>query len=253
MLTNEQIQAQYDLLVSNLKAGIQSPELRDRTLAFVATHKPSLLLAPASSAHSKHHAFPGGLLQHINENISQGSIFLQQILNFAGLVGSQAMEDLVMVALLHDLHKIGDPYGRAYYELNMIKASRKQGDTSMKQSTAKPYAVNGCAFKVGNVPEALSYSSHLKAVAVFLDRNVDKVPQGELSLYLINAIDPALYAALNAEVIFSIRYHDGAYQSGAKFELAGKETPVMLAHHFADMVSSRKPKWLNAATEVSED
>jgi hypothetical protein len=86
-----------------------------------------------------------------------------------------------------------------------------------------------------------------------IDRNLDKLPQGELSLMFVHAVQPSLYALLNDSVKFAVRYHDGAYQSGAKFELAGKETPVMLAHHTADMVSSRRQRWLTPTPVIVEE
>lgn len=42
-------------------------------------------------------------------------------------------------------------------------------------------------------------------------------------------------------------------QSGASYALAGKESPVMLAHHHADMVSSRACRWQNPSPVLTEE
>ena len=252
MLNHEQILKEHSTLVQSLSFHIQNVALRTEALAFVETNKNRLLAAPASSALSKHHAYAGGLLQHINQNIHLGLIFLQDMLTFSKLPAStQYQEDLVLTALLHDIHKIGDPFGRLYYEPNMIKASRKKDETQMVQSTANPYAINEYAYKTG---KAVTFEGDtiVKAAAVLLDRNLDALPQGELSLMYVNSTQPTFYSLLNDSVLFAVRYHDVAYQSWAKFVIAVKETPVMLSHHHADMVSSWHNRWLNQPVETEE-
>ena len=86
----------------------------------------------------------------------------------------------------------------------------------MVQSTKKPYVTSDTVFKVAS---AITLPGVPKAWATTLDRNLDKLPQGELSLLYVHAVQPSFYALLNDEVKFSVRYHDGAYQAGAKFEL----------------------------------
>jgi len=65
-----------------------------------------------------------------------------------------------------------------------------------------------------------------------------KAPGGIQSLALIYALAPELFAVLSEDVKYAIRFHDGVY-SHNKFELAGKETPLMIVFHAADMLSSR--------------
>ena len=54
----------------------------------------------------------------------------------------------------------------------------------------------------------------------------------------VAALLPGLYAVLNEEVRFAIRYHDGAYGCD-KYEMGGKETALQMLLHAADMLSSR--------------
>jgi len=250
-MTNEKTQQYYSKLQEILQFHIQNELLRASMLAFIEVNKSRLVLAPASGAVSKHHAEPGGLLQHIVEVATLGVTYLQDMISFEPQINNkQLFEDLAVSSALHDIHKIGDPFGRTYYEPNMIKASRKKDETMLKQSEAKPYVHTDTTYHCG--PYLRGYDLTVFAVAELLDRNLKRIPEGELSLFFVQATTPGLFTLLNDSVRFSIRYHDGAYGT-SMYELAGKETPVMLALHFADMVSSRRSRWVSAGAEVADE
>ena len=188
---------------------------------------PNLANAPASGALRYHHAYEGGLVDHIIETYS-----IMQDLNATRTIGSPvprySRADMLMVAVLHDIHKVQDTDGQAYYVPNILKSG--------KRSEAEPYAHNDMYLKSASVDTMASKAARERD---FLHREaVDGIPGGVKSLALIWASDPNLYNALGEDVHYAIRYHDGAYGHN-KYELAGKENPLMILFHCADMLSSR--------------
>ena len=233
----------FQRLLETVKFHVHDEALRSRLSDFLAINKGFICAAPASGGH--HHAVAGGFLQHTAEVVRYAMIDLQDAVDMVPLNWNtarldQAREDLVVAAVLHDIHKIGDPFGRKFYEPNMILASRKKGETAVKQSEAKPFARNPLCYTFTNAPKSQAGF----AVAMLLDRNKASFHEGEFSLFYVHATDPVLYGMLNDEVKFCIRHHDGAYSSGASYEMFGKETPVHQALHHADMRSSRQGRWL---------
>jgi hypothetical protein len=52
-----------------------------------------------------------------------------------------------------------------------------------------------------------------------------------------------LFKLLTPDQVFAIRYHDGAYEAGKHdSDFAGKECPLQLILHCADMLSSREER-----------
>ena len=240
-MTSDQNEHNFKKLTGAVAFHVKNTALHDSLLAFLNKHAARLKASPASSKH--HHAEIGGLLRHTVEviDIGIGALSItQSFIECAAPVRLQQQEDLVVAAVVHDLHKMGDPFGREFYQKNMIK-------NGTVQSTAIPYERNANSFLLKHHLPASSKAdvsavTLAQAVATFVDRNCGDIQEGELSLLLVAVLDPALYVLLNDEVKFCVRYHDGAY-SASGFELAGKETPTMLALHYADMVSSRADRW----------
>jgi 23S rRNA maturation-related 3'-5' exoribonuclease YhaM len=110
-------------------------------------------------------------------------------------------ENLTICALLHDIGK-AEQYGKPNYIENMV-SDRKGG---YKQSDKKPYITNAELFNVPHEIRSLS----------IIDRYID----------------------LTEEEQFAILYHNGLYGS-LKYEIQGRETPLYLILHFADMWCSR--------------
>jgi hypothetical protein len=249
-MTIEQIQTNFNKLEHSISFHIQNLELRTTLIDFVQTNQSRLKSSPASTMTSRHHAESGGLLQHINEVIGLSCDLIQYMASFVHRADVlQGLEDVVVASILHDIHKIGDPFGRTYYEPNMVKASKRKDETQMVQSTAKPYAVTENTYKCSH---AQLVSPILIATAALVDRNLEQLPEGDLSLLFVQATSPKLWSLLNDTVKFTIRHHDGAYGT-SKYELAGKETAVMLAVHTADMISSRSSRLFVTPAEVAED
>lgn len=255
---NDRQNYNYTKLVESVNRCVYSSSIKAELLAFLESIKLRLAAAPASSKH--HQAEPGGLLDHINDVLRLAQETLHGDLRLATpdispATLNQCVEDLTVATILHDIHKIGDPTGGVFYQPNMIKNKKKDGP-ALVQSTAKPFERNDGCYKLASVvtPPGSTTSTHREAitaaVAACFERNMKEFPEGELSILLVHALRPSLYALLNQEVLYAIRHHDGAYAVSG-YALAGKETPVMLALHHADMVSSRKNRWFGAGSEDS--
>ncbi|BCK01634.1 HD domain-containing protein [Anaerocolumna chitinilytica] len=118
---------------------------------------------------------------------------------------------IVITSLLHDLGKAGQ-YGKPNYVENMI-SDRKGG---FKQSENKPYVTN---------PLLLS------------------VPHEVRSIHIASQ-----FIQLTEEENWAILMHNGMYGE-FKYTLQGKETPLYLLLHFADMWCSRVVEKSNEEVE----
>lgn len=172
--------------------------------------------APASTAVRYHHAYEGGLYDHICEIIDTG-------IEFAKVVGNVSAQSVITVAILHDLNKIGDSKGDDYYIPNH---SEKTG----KRSEAEPYKRDKekCRkWSTGNM--------EIDSILKFSD-----LSDGEASLALLTGISPDLFLNLTDSELQAIRYHDGGY-GRAKYAsgYCGREDNLAIIIHAADMVSSR--------------
>lgn len=172
--------------------------------------------APASTAVRYHHAYEGGLYDHICEIIDTG-------IDFAKAVGNVSPQAVITVAILHDLNKVGDSKGDAYYIPNH---SEKTG----KRSEAEPYKRDKekCRrWDTGN--------TEIDAVLKFAE-----LSDGEASLALLMKIAPDLFMDLTESETNAIRFHDGGYGK-AKYAAGycGREDNLAIIIHAADMLSSR--------------
>lgn len=178
--------------------------------------------APASTAVRYHHAYDGGLADHICEVI-RFAMSMSASLN--GELPAPSIESIITVAILHDLNKIGDSKGDAQYVPNI---SEKTG----KRSEAEPYKRDKekCRkWETGN----MEIDSILKIVASDLS-------DGEASIALLTKVSPDLFLDLSDSEANAIRYHDGGYGK-AKYAAGytGKEDLLAIIIHAADMISSR--------------
>lgn len=164
--------------------------------------------APCSGAN--HLAKEAGLLEHSLNVYSVAS----DVYEFEG-VKKVPYESLILVTLLHDVGKIGD-YGKPNYVENMIKDGRPtkaNPEQKYKRSEAKPYVTN---------TELLYVPHEIRSISI-----------------ITKFID------LTEEEYFAILYHNGMY-GDLKYALTGKETPLYLLLHFADM-------WCSRVLEVEKD
>jgi len=211
-------------LITLINVTIPEDSIRNALVDFL--DKLKLTEAPASGALRYHHAYTGGLVDHIVDVFT-----IAKDLNATHAHGSPvpylAVQDLLLVAILHDIHKTQDSAGQPYYKPNILKSG--------KRSEAEPFEHNDGYLKQSCTAGARPVDREVD----FLYREaVDSLPGGVKSLALIISLAPALYAAISDEVKFAIRYHDGVYAHN-KYELSGKETPLMILFHAADMLSSR--------------
>lgn len=154
--------------------------------------------APCSGKY--HLSRVGGLAEH-SLNV------YEMIKTFAVAIDSDwALENsdsLKIVALLHDLGKMGD-HDKSNYVENVLKSG--------KVSTAEPYKTN----------KDLLYIPHeIRSIAI-AERFINLTEQEE----------------------WAILYHNGMYGE-LKYSFNGKETPLALMLHFADM-------WCARVTETEE-
>lgn len=168
-------------------------------------------VSPCSSSY--HLAKIGGLAEHSNN-------VLEQAMRLSNALAPDISEDsLIICALLHDLGKCGD-YGKPGYVPNMVKDGRPtkaEPEQKYKQSESKPYEANKELYQIDHEIRSVKISSK------FIDLTEDE----ELA----------------------ILWHNGLY-GNFKYQIQGKETPLYMILHFADMWASRVIERENDDSEV---
>ena len=155
--------------------------------------------APCSTQH--HLAKEGGLAEH-SLNVLE---FAERINE--SLSASVRKDSLIICSLLHDIGKCGQ-FGKPGYIPNMLKgrATKANPNPEPVQSAAKPFIAN---------PD-LRYIDHEVRSVVVISRFID----------------------LTEDEQQAILWHNGLY-GPFKYEIQGKETPLYMILHFADMWASR--------------
>lgn len=170
-----------DLLVKTQREGIKE----------LLQHMDKEGFFKAACSTEYHLAYEGGLVVH-SLNVYNTIKKLSDALN-SGIND----ESLVIVALLHDLGKMGD-FGKPNYVPNILKSG--------ELSSSKPFKTN---------TELLSVPHEVRSVSI-----------------------ARRYIRLTEQEEFAILMHNGLYGS-FKYELQGKETPLYLLLHDADMWACR--------------
>ena len=155
--------------------------------------------APCSTQH--HLCQDGGLAEHSLNVFKQMDDFAHMLLSANDYVAM--MDSVVICSILHDIGKCGQ-FGKRYYVDNYLSKPDKYGNPV--RSTAKPYITNADLLNVPHEIRSLS----------IVDRFID----------------------LTEDEQFAILYHNGMY-GDLKYQLNGKETPLYLLLHMADMWCSR--------------
>lgn len=158
--------------------------------------------APCSGAN--HLPKEGGLAEH-SWNVYK--IMGEDAMTKYGAKAVDMADSIAICALLHDLGKMGD-YGKPNYVPNMIKSRKKDenGEYLLVQSESKPYETN---------KELLYIPHEVRSIAI-----------------------AERFIKLTEEEEQAILWHNGLYGS-FKYDISGKETPLYLLLHFADMWASR--------------
>ncbi len=161
--------------------------------------------APCSTQH--HLSRPGGLAEH-SYNVYETAFDLSQ-----ALYDNEPKDSLIIVTLLHDIGKMGQ-FNKHNYVPNMLKgrATKANPNPEPYQSTAKPYNIN---------PDLMYVDHEVRALSI-----VSK------------------YIDLTEEEQQAILWHNGLY-GPFKYEIQGKETPLYMILHWADM-------WASHVIEVEE-
>jgi len=215
------------------------PGLLPAFLSFMDAHRAKWFTTPASTRQSHHHAYRGGLFVHCCE-VYNLMIALSQPLAAQPLLPpsyptiSISPASALLVAFLHDVHKLGDAAGHDYYEDNVSIKTGKVSDKIPFRTTEDYLKVSVVYHDQGPPNLPAEQAQFLINQGILAD-----TPGGLQSLAYIHATAPALSAQLTEDEQFAIRHHDGAYGC-SKYDLAGKETPLMIIAHAAD---SRGQSW----------
>lgn len=189
-------------------------EKRKNLLTELLDNTPKFFTAPASSAVRYHEAHEGGLLDHVLLFISIGLGFVPKYATY---------DEMITVAILHDLRKVGDTKGNDYYVPNI-------SDKTGKRSVAEPYKHNSETYLQYpcNEPEL----NYLLKEAHFTD--------GECCLAYLDTKFKELHDDLSENEKQAILFHDLSYNPKFKYSgHYGKESNLTIVVHTADMLSSR--------------
>ena len=174
----------------------------DKLIAWMGIH--GFFKAPCSGGN--HLAMDGGLAEH---SLNVYNVMRSDAIRKLGARKYEEIEDSIIIcSLLHDLGKTGD-FGKPNYIPNMIKdgsPTKGEPEQKYKQSDSKPYMVN---------PELLYEPHEVRSIAI-----------------------ANRFIQLTEQENFAILYHNGLY-GNFKYDIQGKETPLYLLLHFADMWCSR--------------
>lgn len=148
---------------------------------------------------SHHLAKPGGLAEH-SLNV------YDMMLAISGLYPI-SIDSIIICSLLHDLGKMGQ-FGKPGYIPNMLKvrATKANPNPVPYQSEKKPFETN---------PDLLFVDHEVRSIAI-ASRFID----------------------LTEEEQQAILWHNGLY-GPFRYEIQGKESPLYMMLHFADMWASR--------------
>lgn len=132
-LSLEQLNSNYNKLINLISNFISDESRRDKLLSLYKQYESRIKVAPASDVSFYHNTFKGGYVDHVLRVIqfSFENHKMYQKLNFDI---DYTEEELFMVALNHDLGKIGDEDGQLYiyneskwHRENQGKIYRKNG------------------------------------------------------------------------------------------------------------------------------
>ncbi len=242
-----EIDAAVELAAETLKAGInflgeRGPIYQPIVDALIASD------SPASASNSTHGGFEKGLLVHTvrvfqvaTQLASGGEKYLRTFIGrkhpivqdeekYESLIGSINPGSIFVASLLHDLNKLRTVCGNPYYVPNMLKSGVR--------SDKKPFEINK------DVPSPFVYLAKLARgenvsswTDVFACDTGVLVRDGLISLAVAAQIQPELMNYITAYETDAVIFHDGAY-AGRK-DLAGRESPLQILIHAADMIASR--------------
>lgn len=155
--------------------------------------------APCSGQY--HLCKEGGLAEHSLNVYKYTYAVAVQLMETQSIFDDDFKNSLIIVSLLHDLGKAGQ-FGKPNYVPNLV--SDKKG--GYVQSDKKPYETN---------KELLAVPHEIRSIQIV-----------------------SQFIELSEEESFAILQHNGMY-GDLKYSLQGKETPLQMLLHFADLWCSR--------------
>lgn len=156
---------------------------------------------------SYHLAYEGGLAEH-SLNVCNTAFRLLEALKQDGLEEEGVTSDSVIIAaILHDLGKMGQ-FGKSNYVPNMLK-----GRVTKANPNPEPYQSEKKTFVTN--PELLPVDHEIRSIQI-----------------------ASQFIELKEEESFAILNHNGMY-SNLRYAYSGKETPLNLIIHWADMWAAR--------------
>lgn len=161
--------------------------------------------APCSG--SFHLAYEGGLAEH-SLNVCEMAFRLFETFKQDGIEEKGVTEEsIIIAAILHDLGKMGQ-FGKSNYVPNMLKgkATKANPNPEPYQSEKKPFITN---------PELLYVDHEIRSIQI-----------------------ASQFIELTEEESFAILNHNGMY-SNLRYAYSGKERPLNLIIHWADMWAAR--------------
>ena len=158
--------------------------------------------APCSGNY--HLAYEGGLAEHSLNVMEQALVLADTLDQEKELFGK---ESVIIAALLHDLGKTGQ-FGKPNYTPNMLKgrATKANPNPEPYQSPKKPFVTN---------PDLLYVDHEIRSIQI-----------------------ASQFIELTEDESFAILNHNGMY-SNLRYAYSGKETPLSLVIHWADMWAAR--------------
>lgn len=155
--------------------------------------------SPCSSQY--HLSYEGGLAEH-SINVLKVADKLR-----LSICPNISVDSVIICSLLHDVGKMGQ-FGKPGYVPNMLKgrATKTNPNPEPHQSTEKPYKANN---------ELLYVDHEVRSIAII-----------------------SKFICLTEEEQQAILFHNGLY-GAFKYQISGKETPLYMILHFADLWASR--------------
>lgn len=211
-LDAQQIQDNFNILMGYIDSYISEPR-KTKLKEFYKRFEERIALMPASSIDHFHSAYPGGYVEHVNRVIAAALSLHGLWKLYGGNMDNYTIEELVFVAMNHDIGKMGSEE-EPYYVPNSSEWHRK------------------------NQGKIYEHNENLSKMTV---------PDRGLYLFQKNGI------TLSETEYLGIKLHDGMYDEANEFYLTGFGAPQKLKTnlpyivHQADLLAARVEfeEWYN--------
>lgn len=136
----ERLAAQRERFFQVLKETFETsnPDRYTKLLKMYEDYGTRLIEAPASGKAHYHNAYEGGYIDHVLHVYDVALLQTQILKKMNGWVDFTRAE-LTMAALHHDLWKLGEPLGNAYYTVETSDWHRKNQGSMYKHGEGLPY------------------------------------------------------------------------------------------------------------------